>query len=124
MLDSLGRPDVVILDDKDKKAYLVDIAVPCEIPENLKASWAHKLNTQGSRPSWRRKDDTVLDALLVGSLGTWDRQNDPLLGKLGIGRKYQTLFKKLCCRDAIAGSYAVWTHRCRRHFCRSAQGST
>ena len=37
--------------------------------------------------------DTVLDVLLVGSLGAWDRENDPLLGKLGIGRKYQTLFK-------------------------------
>ena len=124
--DSLGRPDVVILDDKDKKAYLVDVAVPCETPENLKASRARKLDKYaGIKAKLEEKGyDTVLDALLVGSLGTWDRENDPLLGKLGIGRKYQTLFKKLCCRDAIAGSYAVWTHRCRRHFCRSAQGST
>ena len=30
--------------------------------------------------------DTVLDVFLVGSLRTWDRENDPLLGKLGIGR--------------------------------------
>ena len=68
--------------------------------------------------------DTVLDALLVKSLGTWDKENDPLLGKLGIGRKYQSLFKKLCCRGAIAGAYAVWTRRCCQHFSRSAQGCT
>ena len=103
--DSLGRPDVVILDKKNKTAYLVDKAVLCQMPETAYAGIKAKLEEKGY--------DTVHDTLLVGSLGTWDRENDSLLGKLGIGRKYQTLFKKLCCRDAIAGSYAVWTHRCR-----------
>ena len=42
--DSFGRPDVVILDDKDKKAFLVDVAVPCETLKNLKASRARKLD--------------------------------------------------------------------------------
>ena len=87
---------------------------------------AHKLNKYtGINAKLEEKGyNTVLDALLVGSLGTWDKENDSLLGKLGISRKYQSLFKKQCCREAIAGSYAVWTYRCRRHFSRSAQGST
>ena len=56
----------------------------------------------------------MLDAFLVGSLGTWDPENDCLLQTVGIGRKYYgTLFKKLCCRDAISGSYEVWASRCR-----------
>ena len=59
--------------------------------------------------------ETVLDAFVVGTLGTWDPKNDPLLRKLGIGRRYGTLFKKLCCRDAIAGSYEVWTSKCQLH---------
>ena len=35
-----------------------------------------------------------LDAFVVGSLGTWDPENDHLLPVLGIGRKYGVLFKK------------------------------
>ena len=42
--DSLGRPDLVILDDNDKKAYLDDVAVPCKTPENLSVSRARKLD--------------------------------------------------------------------------------
>ena len=61
-----------------------------------------------------------LDAFVVGSLGTWDPENDHLLPVLGIGRKYGVLFKKLCCRDALAGSYEVWAARCRLHFQQSS----
>ena len=31
--------------------------------------------------------------LFVGSLGTWDPENDHLLLEIGIGRKYGTVFK-------------------------------
>ena len=53
------------------------------------------------------RDDTQghLDAFVVGSLGTWDPQK---LSIVVIGQKYGTLFKKLCCREAISGSYEVW----------------
>ena len=44
----------------------------------------------------------------MGTLGTWDPENDHLLSVIGIGRKYGILFKKLSCRDAISGSYEVW----------------
>ena len=64
----------------------------------------------------------MLDAFIVGSLVAWDPENDHLLSKLGIGRKYGTLFKKLCCRDAIAGSYEVWASRCRSHASRGGTG--
>ena len=61
-----------------------------------------------------------LDAFVVGSLGTWDPENDHLLPVLGIGRKYGVLFKKLCCRDALAGSYEVWAAQYRLHFQQSS----
>ena len=55
------------------------------------------------------------DSFIVCSLGTWDPENNHLLHEIGIGRKYGTLFKTLCCRDAIAGSYRVWTARSSLH---------
>ena len=61
-----------------------------EMPENLRASRARKLDKYAGIKGY----DTVLDALLVGSLGTWDKENDSPLGKLSIGRKYQSLFQK------------------------------
>ena len=36
---------------------------------------------------------TTLDTFVVGSLGTWDPENDHLISLLGIGRKYGALFK-------------------------------
>ena len=74
------------------------MTVPCKTPENLRASQVCKLDKYaGIKAKLEEKEyDTVLDALLVGSLRTWDRVNDPLLGKLDIGHKYQTPFKKLC----------------------------
>ena len=64
--------------------------------------------------------EAYLDVFVVGTLGTWYPENANLMQVVGIGRKYGTLFKKLCCRDSIAGSYEVWASRCRRHFQRSS----
>ena len=72
-------------------------------------------NTRARKNCLEQKGFKVLlEGFLVGSLGTWDPENDSLLTKLGIARKYGTLFKKLCVRDAILGSYGVWAARCRR----------
>ena len=51
----------------------------------------------------------------VGSLRTLAPENDHLLQEIGIGRKYGTMFKKLCYRDAISSSYGVWTVRSSLH---------
>ena len=40
----------------------------------------------------------------MGSQGAWDIENESTLELLGIGRHYRTLFRKLCCVDAIKGS--------------------
>ena len=117
----LQRPDVVILNEEQKKAYLVDVTCPCETTANMAAARQRKLDKYADvKVKLEEKGyETVLDAFVVGTLGTWDPKNDPLLRKLGIGRKYGTLFKKLCCRDAIAGSYEVWISKCHLHQQRS-----
>ena len=120
----IQRPDVVILNQDQKKAFLIDVACPCERPDNLSAARQRKLDKYAETKK-RLEDkefDTMLDAFIVGSLVAWDPENDHLLSKLGIGRKYGTLFKKLCCRDAIAGSYEVWASRCRSHASRGGTG--
>jgi len=68
------------------------------------------------------RDDTQahLDAFVVGLRGTWDPEKDHLLPIIEIGRKYMTLFKKLCCWDAISRSYEVCAAGCRSHFQQSS----
>ena len=116
------RPDIVILNEEQKKAYLIDVTCPCERSDNLIAARRRKLDKYAeTKERLEGKGyQAHLDAFVVGSLGTWDPENDRLLPIVGIGRKYGTLFKKLCCRDAISGSYEVWAARCRRHFQRSS----
>ena len=118
----LQRPDVVILNEEQKKAYLVDVTCPCETTVNMASARQRKVDKYADVKGRLEEKgyDTVLDAFVVGTLGTWDPLNDPLLRKLGIGRRYGTLFKKLCCRDAIAGSYEVWTSKCQLHQQRSS----
>ena len=97
------------------------VTCPCERSDNLIAARRRKLDKYAeTKERLKGKGyQAHLDAFVVGSLGTWDPENDRLLPIVGIGRKYGTLFKKLCCRDAISGSYEVWAARCRRHFQRS-----
>ncbi|GFY59520.1 hypothetical protein TNIN_363341 [Trichonephila inaurata madagascariensis] len=51
-----------------------------------------------------RGKPSYLDAIVVGSLGTWDPANDTALHRLGISRKYATLMRKLICSDTIRWS--------------------
>ena len=48
-----------------------------------------------------------VDGFVVGALGSWDLENDTVLLKLSIGHKYAVMFRKLCCTEAIKGSYAI-----------------
>ena len=106
----LQRPDIVILHEAQKKAYLIDVTCPCDRPENLVAARRRKLDKYAAiRNKLQDSGYQVnLDAFVVGTLGTCDPENDLLLWAVGIGLKYGTLFKKLCCHDAIFGSYEVW----------------
>ena len=115
-------PDIVILNEEQKKAYLIDVTCPCEHSDNLIVARCRKLDKYAETKERLKGKGYQAhpDAFVVGSLGTWDPENDRLLPIVGIGRKYGTLFKKLCCWDAISRSYEVWAARCRRHFQRSS----
>ena len=49
-----------------------------------------------------------VDAFIVGPMGSWYPDNDPVLHKLAVGRNYSKLFRKLCCTEAMKGSFGIW----------------
>ena len=105
------RPDLVIVNEAKSEAYIVDVAVPFEGEESFPAARKSKedkyhhlkalLHTKGIQK-------VEVDGFVVGALGSWDPENEGVLRKLSIGSRYATLFRKLCCTEAIKGSYAIW----------------
>ena len=75
------RPDIVVLNREQKKAYLMDLTCPNEQSENLVAARCRKLEKYQSIIDQLTEQgfDTTLDAFVVGTLGTWDPENDRLL---------------------------------------------
>ena len=105
------KPDLVVLDDDKKEAFVVDVAMPFEGPGTF----------QDARTAKERKYDHLkallrakgyrkveVDAFIVGPLGSWDPNNDSVLHKLLVGHNYSKLFRNLCCSEAIKGSFTIW----------------
>ncbi|GFQ86954.1 reverse transcriptase domain-containing protein [Trichonephila clavata] len=53
-------------------------------------------------------EPAFLDAIVVGSLGSWDPANDSVLLRLGISRKYSNLMWRLICSDVIRWSRDIY----------------
>ncbi|GFT54659.1 uncharacterized protein NPIL_635991 [Nephila pilipes] len=49
-----------------------------------------------------------VDAIVVGSLGSWDPSNDAALAQMGVSRKYAKLMRKLICSDTIRWSRDIY----------------
>ena len=105
------KPDLVVLNDVTKEAYVVDVTMPFEGSDSFRAARAekerkyHHLKALLHSKGFDRVD---VDAFIVGPLGSWDKCNEPVLRKLAISRKYAKLFRQLCCTEAIKGSFAIW----------------
>ena len=112
------RPDIVIINRLEKTAAIIDVTIPFESSqEALDAARAEKLCKYNPLAGWMQSSlglETSVSAFIVGSLGSWGPNNRPTLRILGIGKRYATLFRKLCVSDAIAGSRLIWSLRsCR-----------
>ena len=109
------RPDIVIINRESKEAIIIDVTVPFESsPEALEIARNQKLNKYSPLANWLSKErdlQSTVEALVVGSLGSWDVNNITVLRRLRISRKYSILFRKLCTNDAISGSRAIWSSR-------------
>ncbi|GFS38785.1 reverse transcriptase domain-containing protein [Nephila pilipes] len=49
-----------------------------------------------------------VDAIVVGSLGSWDPSNDAALAQMGVSKKYAKLMRKLICSDTIRWSRDIY----------------
>ena len=105
------KPDLVILNKDKSEAYIVDVAVPFEGEDSFRAARQSKEDKYGrlkrvlQEKGYRRVE---VDGFVIGALGSWDPENEPVLKKLSIGRNYASIFRKLCCTEAIKGSHGIW----------------
>ena len=111
------KPDLAILNRDKSEAYVVDVAVPFEGEDSFRAARQAKedkynhlkqvLQAKGFRK-------VEIDGFVVGALGSWDPENEPILRKLSIGQRYSVMFRKLCCTEAIKGSHDIWKAKRQR----------
>lgn len=98
------RPDLVILNDRDKTATIIDVATPFEIRyvafeaalREKKAKYEHYAENLRQRGY-----EVVIDAFIVGALGGWDPANERIINHLRLGQHYSRLMRRLMCSDAI-----------------------
>ena len=108
------RPDLVLW-HKDQKVTIIDVTVPYESDEKAFEKARNEKKTKYQPVAdWLRNnghEDVVIDAFIIGALGSWDTNNEPVLKRLHIGPKYANLFRKLCSVDAIKGSLTIWKNK-------------
>jgi hypothetical protein len=74
------KPDFII--HKDRTAGVIDVTIPFESGEDaFKVARARKKKYEWTKQALRRGDirPVVLDAFIVGSLGSWDPDNEPMV---------------------------------------------
>ncbi|KAK3925231.1 hypothetical protein KUF71_002617 [Frankliniella fusca] len=111
-------PDIVICDEAQKKAVIVDVCCPFE-----NRYVAFEEARQRKRDKYAPLADylqglgltVVCDALVVGSLGCWDPANDKVLTHLGIDQQKRTIFKRKVVSDVIRWSRDIYTEHVSNH---------
>jgi len=108
------RPDLVVVDEVDRRVTIVDVAIPFENrrralvekrEEKLRkySGVAEELRAQGYQ--------VTLDAFIVGALGAWDPANEKVIKHLRIPSRYASLMRRLMVSDAIRWSRDIYvTH--------------
>uniref|UniRef100_A0A914XTH4 Reverse transcriptase domain-containing protein n=1 Tax=Plectus sambesii TaxID=2011161 RepID=A0A914XTH4_9BILA len=96
--DGRERPDIIILDDAKKTAFVADVTVAFE---NRQAAFSmartekHRKYEALAQHLRSQGYETAVDAFVIGSLGGYDSANAPTLNQLGIGHRYSILMKRL-----------------------------
>lgn len=103
------RPDVVV--EEGSRVMLIDVT--CSFDNDTDAlsdaANAKVLKYQPLKEFLESKGKScVIYPFVVGALGSWFKQNEILLNKLGMTCRYKPLFRKLCCTDAIQGSNNIY----------------
>jgi hypothetical protein len=103
------RPDVVV--EEDNRVLIIDVTCPFDNDSDAlsDAAVAKVLKYQPLKEFFESKGKSCdIYPFVVGALGSWYKQNEILLNKLGMTRRYKSLFRKLCCTDVIQGSNNIY----------------
>ena len=109
--DSQGlKPDLVVLNDTTKEAFIVDVTMPFEGMDTFSTARPEKERKYNHLKALSSKgyNKVEVDALVVRPLESWDKDNEAVLRKLSVSRKYATIFRHLCYTEAIKGSFIMW----------------
>lgn len=108
------RPDIVVIDKKEKTVSIVDVCCPFESgPNALQYARARKqMHYQPETIAFQKMGyKTLCDAIVVGCLGSWSCANDRVLRHLGTSLKYIQLMKKYIINETIEFSKNLfWRH--------------
>jgi hypothetical protein len=105
----INRPDVVVR--SGNKVAIIDITCPFENDDtSLEMAAQRKVNKYDYLiDHFQQQDkDAKVFGFVVGSLGAWFNGNENVLDELQINMRYRTLFRKLCCADAIRVSRNIY----------------
>ena len=103
-----NRPDVVITDDN--KVTIIDVTCPFENGhEALSEAAQRKVDKYRYLIDHFRTlgMSAKVFGFVVGALGAWFPGNE-VLDEIYMSRRYRTLFRKLCCADAIKVSRNIY----------------
>ncbi|CAD6235845.1 GSCOCG00008010001-RA-CDS [Cotesia congregata] len=90
------RPDLVVRNEQAKSIVIVDVIVTFENQcKALDAARKEKCEKYRELATALREQgyQVTVDAIVVGSLGAWDPNNEPVLRKLGITQYYARLMR-------------------------------
>jgi hypothetical protein len=102
------RPDLVLT--KGDEALIIDVAVPYENgPDAFAAARRRKVEkySELKRLLESRFRTVSIEAVVVGSLGSWDRANDKVVARL-CSKKYANLMRRLIVSDTIRVSREIY----------------
>ena len=103
------RPDIVV--EEDNRVLLIDVTCPFDNDTDaLSDAAAAKIEKYAPLKEFlsSKGKSCEIFPFVVGALGSWYKQNELLLTRLGMTRRYKSLFRKLCCTDAIKGSNSIY----------------
>ena len=105
----INCPDIVV--KSGNKVTIIDITCPFENDDcSLEMAAQRKVNKYEYLVDHFQKQnqDAKVFGFVVGALGAWYNGNENVLDELQINRRYRTLFRKLCCADAIRVSRNIY----------------
>ncbi|CAB4024738.1 Hypothetical predicted protein [Paramuricea clavata] len=103
------RPDIIV--EEDNKVLIINVCCPFDNnAEALRDAEQRKLNKyEGLKQFFvgQGKQCEVF-GFVIGALGSWHPANENVLRQLGMSKRYRSLFRKLCCTDAIQVSTNIY----------------